>query len=336
VRVTRNGFHNQIGVSVKVAFVGKGGSGKTTMSALFARYVASQGGPVIAIDADINQHLGMILGLEDTALPRPMGAHLTEIKEYLRGDNPRIASAAAMVKTTPPGRGSRLLELDERADPIHQRFAMPTPDGPWLMATGPFAETDLGVACYHSKVGAVELYLNHLVDGAAEYVVVDMTAGADSFASGLFTRFDLTYLIAEPTRQGVSVYRQYRDYASEYGVPIAVIGNKVHGDDDVAFLREHVGDDLLVCFEHSRAVRALEQGRPFALGDLEPTNAESLAMLLKHLDDQPKNWPRFGRQAIEFHLRNAAAWANRATGQDLAAQIDPDFTFGPAHMTVAP
>ena len=29
--------------------------------------------------------------------------------------------------------------------------------------------------------------------------MVDMTAGADSFASGLFTRFDLTFLVCEPT-----------------------------------------------------------------------------------------------------------------------------------------
>jgi CO dehydrogenase maturation factor len=42
---------------VRIAFVGKGGSGKTTLSALFTRYLADQGPPVIAIDADINQHL---------------------------------------------------------------------------------------------------------------------------------------------------------------------------------------------------------------------------------------------------------------------------------------
>ncbi|MGW4426199.1 nucleotide-binding protein, partial [Streptosporangium sp. NPDC004631] len=69
---------------MRVAFVGKGGSGKTTLSALFARYTARRGGPVVAIDADINQHLGMALGVAPEALPRPMGAHLTEIKEWLR------------------------------------------------------------------------------------------------------------------------------------------------------------------------------------------------------------------------------------------------------------
>jgi CO dehydrogenase maturation factor len=50
--------------------------------------------------------------------------------------------------------------------------------------------------------------LNHLVDGPGEYVVVDMTAGADSFASGLFTRFDATFLVCEPTLRSVGVYRQ--------------------------------------------------------------------------------------------------------------------------------
>ena len=180
---------------------------------------------VVAVDADINQHLGMALGMADGALPRPMGSHLAEIKEYLRGDNPRISSASAMVKTTPPGRGSRLLRLDEPDDPIHTGFATVTPEGPRLMVTGPFSEDDLGVACYHSKVGAAEMYLNHLVDGPGEYVVVDMTAGADSFASGMFTRFDMTFLVAEPTVRGVGVYRQYAEYARDHEVAIRVIGN---------------------------------------------------------------------------------------------------------------
>ncbi|WP_336212421.1 ATP-binding protein [Nonomuraea sp. LPB2021202275-12-8] len=309
---------------MRVAFVGKGGSGKTTMSALFARYVASQGAPVVAIDADINQHLALVFGLEDP--PEPLGSHLTEIKDHLRGDNPRIPSADAMVKTTPPGRGSRLLSFADLASYEH---AVTTPEGIRLMATGPFSDDDLGVACYHSKVGAVELLLNHLVDGQGEYVVVDMTAGSDSFASGLFTRFDLTFLVAEPTRQGVGVYRQYRDYAADFQVPLAVVGNKVHGPSDVDFLRGHVGRDLLTWMEHSTAVRAMEQGRPLTLDDLEPGNSDALAVLLKHVDEQVKDWERFGRQTAEFHLRNAHAWANSKTGVDLTAQVDPEFVYGP-------
>ena len=196
---------------MKIAFVGKGGSGKTTLSSLFIRHLAAVRLPVVAVDADINQHLGPALGLEEAeaaALPA-MGAHLPSIKEYLRGTNPRIASAETMIKTTPPGRGSRLLRVTED-NPVYAACArtISLDDGTVrLMATGPFNESDLGVACYHSKVGAVELYLNHLVDGRDEHVVVDMTAGSDSFASGMFTRFDMTFLVAEPTRKGVAVYR---------------------------------------------------------------------------------------------------------------------------------
>jgi len=182
---------------MKIAFAGKGGSGKTTLSSLFVRYLAARGLPVVAIDADINQHLAEALGAEE---PRAMGAHLPAIKEYLRGTNPRISSADAMIKTTPPGRGSRLLRPGG-ADPVHA-LGTTAPCGALLLATGPFEDDDLGVSCYHAKTGAVELYLNHLVDGPGEYVVVDCTAGADSFASGLFTRFDLTVLVAEPTRKG--------------------------------------------------------------------------------------------------------------------------------------
>ncbi|GDY51792.1 hypothetical protein SVIO_024150 [Streptomyces violaceusniger] len=90
---------------MRTAFVGKGGSGKTTLSALFSRHLARTDAPVVAIDADINQHLGVALGLEEDELPEvvPLSTRLGGIKEYLRGDNPRIASADAMVKTTPRG-----------------------------------------------------------------------------------------------------------------------------------------------------------------------------------------------------------------------------------------
>jgi CO dehydrogenase maturation factor len=292
------------------------------------------------VDADINQHLGAALGLTDdqaAAVPA-MGAHLDEIKDYLRGSNPRIADAASMIKTTPPGRGSRLLRIVED-NPVWRRCARPvTVDGASLrlLATGAFTEEDLGVACFHSKVGAVELCLNHLVDGPGEYVVVDMTAGSDSFASGLFTRFDLTVLVVEPTRKGVSVYRQYRDYAADFDVHLKVVGNKVQHEDDAAFLREEVGPDLLAVFGQSAWVRRTEQGRTPAFEELEPANASVLETLHAAADAsyELRDPERYMRQMVDFHLRNAASWGNAKTGVDLAAQVDPGFVLGgdPLHV----
>ncbi|MEU0674430.1 ATP-binding protein [Streptomyces sp. NPDC006172] len=319
---------------MKIAFVGKGGSGKTTLSSLFIRSLAAAGAPVLAFDADINQHLGTALGLDDAeaaALPA-MGDRLPLLKEYLRGSNPRIASAETMIKTTPPGEGSRLLRVRE-SNPVYDACAKTVElDGGAvrLMVTGRFSDADLGVACYHSKTGAVELCLNHLVDGPDEYVVVDMTAGSDSFASGLFTRFDVTFLVAEPTRRGVSVYRQYKEYARDFGVELRVVGNKVQGQDDLDFLRAEVGDDLLVTIGHSDWVRAMEKGRPPRFDLLEDANRHALDLLRAVVDSayERRDMERYMRQMVHFHVKNAQSWGNERTGVDLAAQVDPDFVLG--------
>ncbi|WP_369248107.1 ATP-binding protein [Streptomyces sp. R41] len=326
---------------MKIAFVGKGGSGKTTLSSLFVRHLASCGSPVVAVDADINQHLGAALGLDETdaaALPA-MGERLPLIKDYLRGSNPRIASVETMIKTTPPGEGSRLLRVREN-NPVYDACARSLElDGGAvrLMVTGPFTEADLGVACYHSKTGAVELCLNHLVDGQSEYVVVDMTAGSDSFASGLFTRFDITFLVAEPTRKGVSVYRQYKEYARDFGVILKVVGNKVQGQDDIDFLRTEVGDDLLVTVGHSNWVRAMEKGRPPRFERLEEANRRSLRALQTAADAtyELRDWERYTRQMVHFHLKNASSWGNAKAGADLAAQVDPGFVLGEGLVATA-
>ncbi|MGW0914635.1 ATP-binding protein [Streptomyces sp. NPDC002784] len=319
---------------MKIAFVGKGGSGKTTLSSLFIRHLAATGAPVVAIDADINQHLGAALGLDEpeaAALPA-MGDRLPLIKDYLRGANPRISSADTMIKTTPPGEGSRLLRVRED-NPVYDACARPVElDGGTvrLMVTGPFTDADLGVACYHSKTGAVELCLNHLVDGRDEFVVVDMTAGSDSFASGMFTRFDMTFLVAEPTRKGVSVYRQYKEYARDFGVRLKVVGNKVHGPEDLDFLRAEAGDDLLVTVGHSDWVRSMEKGRPPRFELLEEANRSALHQLQEAVDAtyESRDWERYTRQMVHFHLKNAQSWGNERTGADLAAQVDPAFVLG--------
>jgi len=159
---------------------------------------------------------------------------------------------------------------------------------------------------------------------------VDMTAGADSFASGLFTRFDVTFLVCEPTLRSVGVYRQYVGYAREFGVRVHVVGNKIDDQSDVDFLRAHVGDDLLTWFGRSGFVKAAERGGPRPLAELEPTNVAALETIKNTVDGCDKDWSAYTRLAREFHLRNANAWANAKTGEDLAAQIDPEFVLGSA------
>lgn len=327
---------------MRIAFVGKGGSGKTTLAALFTRYLAETGRPVLAIDADINQHLGVALGLGEDDSPRALGSDVRRLKDHLRGDNPRLPSADLMIKTTPPGRGSRLLRLDP-TDEVLARYSVPiagrdSTDAVGghgddaiarLMVTGEFDTDDIGVSCYHAKTGAVELYLNHLLDGPGEYVVVDMTAGADAFASGLFTRFDLTVLVSEPTRRGIGVYRQYLANAAGHRLNLKVVGNKIADAEDADYLRMEVGDALLGALGHSSWVRAAERGRPRPLRELEPADRATLDAVLAEVDRCVRDWSAYHADTVGFHLRNAESWANAAHGRDLSDQVDPGFVPGP-------
>ena len=57
---------------MKIALVGKGGSGKTTLTALLVQRLVATGSPVLAVDADINQNLAVALGATEAdaiALP---------------------------------------------------------------------------------------------------------------------------------------------------------------------------------------------------------------------------------------------------------------------------
>jgi CO dehydrogenase maturation factor len=49
----------------------------------------------------------------------------------------------------------------------------------------------------------------------------------------MFTKFDLTFVVVEPTLKSLSVYQQYIDYAKDYDVQVKAIGNKIEAKDDV-------------------------------------------------------------------------------------------------------
>jgi CO dehydrogenase maturation factor len=126
------------------------------------------------------------------------------------------------------------------------------------------------------------------------------------------------------------VYRQFCGYAREFGVRIAVVGNKVADEHDAAFLQAQIGADLVGWVGLSAHVRATERGEVRPISALEPANVAALDAMRDVVDATTKDWVTYQRQAIEFHLRNAAAWANERIGCDLADQVDPDFIHGPA------
>jgi CO dehydrogenase maturation factor len=116
-----------------------------------------------------------------------------------------------------------------------------------------------------------------------------------------------------------------------------VLGNKIADPTDVDFLRTHVGDALLASFGLSDWVRRAERGALAPIAELEPANRAALDTVLADLNARERDWSAYHRNTVEFHRRNAAAWGDLTFGEDLAAQIHPDFVPGPgsAHASRA-
>lgn len=81
---------------MRIAFVGKGGSGKTTLSALLSRHLARSGAPVLAVDGDINQHLAEALGHD--------GSGTWDAPPWARTWPTSRTSCAVPIRASPPAR----------------------------------------------------------------------------------------------------------------------------------------------------------------------------------------------------------------------------------------
>ena len=71
---------------MKIAVVGKGGSGKTTTSGVLARTLSRHGRSVIALDCDTNPNLGISLGVGDGETER-LAAMRQALDEEDTGDD---------------------------------------------------------------------------------------------------------------------------------------------------------------------------------------------------------------------------------------------------------
>jgi len=315
---------------MRIAFVGKGGSGKTTVSSLFAQY-QSKYDQTLAIDADINMHMAELLRGERPAKELLISekAPSEAVRTYLRGTNARIETNAHFKKSTPPGSGSNLIDITNPSDWFTRQFAQDVTDNLKLVTVGSYSEEGVASSCYHNNLSVLENVLTHTVDHGT--LVVDMVAGTDAFASTLFAQFDMLVFVVEPTTRSVAVFEQYKHLAEHAGVAniLHVVANKVEDDDDRAFIESAVGKNVLVG-EMSRSAHLLtvDKGR-------ERLNVDSLDMHDRHVFERLSGL--LTETAVPSQSRLETLWKLheiyvnqgfvRDRFGDLTTQIDPSFRY---------
>jgi CO dehydrogenase maturation factor len=313
---------------MKIAFVGKGGSGKSTVSASFITHLLKQKQRVLAVDADINQHLSNLIGAQfqpDLALSKRTTRN--EIREYLRGTNTLIKDIASFAKTTPPGRGSNLVHITH-ADPLIQKYAVDFAPQAYFMHVGTYDEDGIGTSCYHGSLSIFENIVSHTQTNDNEWLVADMVAGTDAFAGALYLLFDIIFMVVEPTPESVGVFNQFSHLAQKAGTydHVYVIGNKIEDNDDATYLQEAIGNKLIATLPINNSLRKLRQ-RGESINELDETASKTFAHIEEFARDHAPDANSKLSELHDLHLHFADQDYTRTKHGDISGQIDKQFQF---------
>ncbi len=225
---------------MRLAVAGKGGAGKTTISATIARISAQRGCEVVAVDADANPNLAVALGLssDDASRLGPIPASLV---------SRRLGGAGL---------------IEPLADVI-ARFALTGPDGVRLLGMGAPAHADEGCLC--SAHAVISAALEDFGGLPHTLVVVDMEASPEHLSRGTVRHADVVCLVAEPYYRSLETVRRMAALAAELPVPkVLVVANKVRSTADgdaVAEFCERHGLPLVGAIPWSDDVIAADRAR---------------------------------------------------------------------------
>ena len=208
---------------MKLAVSGKGGVGKTTFSALLIRALNEQGKFVLAIDADPDANLGAAVGVADGEDITP----ISEMKELIfERTEARPGSIGGFFKLNP--------KVDDLPDELSVSF-----ENIKFMRLGGVKKGGAGCICPESTL--LKALVTHIVLARDEVVVMDMEAGIEHLGRATAQSVDKLIIVVEPGRRSIDTAGHIERLASEIGLKqIAVVGNKIRGEKDEAFLKHHL------------------------------------------------------------------------------------------------
>jgi CO dehydrogenase maturation factor len=311
---------------LRIAFLGKGGAGKTTTAAGFINYLAARKEHVLAIDADVNAHLRAALHLDHIeGEEHELGVVREEIIAYLKGNRDDLGTTP-VVGTTPPSLKSRFIQVSPQ-DPLIKKYGQRSGNIN-LLTVGTYKEGDVGGACYHVKLTGLQAFFHHLLDTENDYVVADTTAGTDNVATSLSFAYDMNVFVVEPTKKSTQVYLDYLKVAPHLKDRTYVIANKVDSPEDELFILKTVGHDrLLGAVPQSKHLKHFEQGRKEALTEFKKEQEVVFEKVMETWLTQKRDWRAYLERLRATHEKVCRDWFDDYYHEKLDENLDPHFTY---------
>lgn len=197
---------------MKIVVAGKGGSGKSTVSALLAKSLGMKGYRVIVIDADeSNYGLHRLVGTDE---PKELMDHL--------GGKGAI--------------GKRLRDAmsdDHKLELLGTRWRIDDIPAECLALNGDLALMQIGKVKHFSEGCACPMgvlsreFLTHLDLHAGEVAIVDTEAGVEHIGRGIEAGSDMVLMVVDPSYESVRLSGKVTSMVKEAGKPTYIVLNKM-------------------------------------------------------------------------------------------------------------
>ncbi len=260
---------------MKIAISGKGGAGKSTISAALALLMARRGRKVLAVDADPAESLAAYLGYsqEERAKFIPVSRQMKLVEER----------TGAKVKQY-----GQVFQLNPKVDDIAPQFAS-LKNGVALLVLGAVEGGGSGCACPESTL--LRALVTDLVLYKDDSLVMDMEAGVEHLGRGTAKGVDVMLAVVEPSQRSVETAKRVEKLAGEIGLKnILFVGNKIERAEDEKF--------IYGCFRNQKVIgmipfsdvikRSEREGRA-ALESLNPDMVNRFEGLLDSLEKYSSN-----------------------------------------------